>query len=140
MIVGALELCALPDLEIKELHMRVDTGAKTSSLHVDNISEKLVEGVKWVSFNIHPDYHDVDKVVKRKAKVKALRKIKTSNDFSENRYVIDTRISIGDQSWKIELTLTDRSNMSYLMLLGREAMKGRLIVDPEKEYALSKGK
>jgi len=137
MIVGALEFCSLPDLKIKELHMRVDTGAKTSSLHVDNICELVIDREKWVSFYIHPDYHDVETVVKRQSKVKAIRKIKTSNDVSENRYVIDTQIEIGGQSWNIELTLTDRSNMSYLMLLGREAMKGRLIVDPEKEYVLA---
>ncbi|WP_444993929.1 ATP-dependent zinc protease family protein [Aliikangiella sp. IMCC44359] len=137
MTVGALEFCSLPDLKIKDLHMRVDTGAKTSSLHVDNIKEQIKDGAKWVSFDIHPDYHDVDKIVRREAKVKAERKIKTSNEVSENRYVINTRICLKDQSWNIELTLTDRSNMSYLMLLGRQAMVGRIMVDPEHEYILS---
>lgn len=139
MMVGALEYCSLPDLEIQSLHMRVDTGAKTSSLHVDNINEFCKAGLQWVSFDIHPDYHDVERVVRREAKVKAVRSIKTSNEVSEKRYVIDTQIVIQKETWTIELTLTDRSNMSYLMLLGREAMSGKLIVDPELEYLLGSG-
>lgn len=134
--VGGLELCCLPELEITDLHMRVDTGAKTSSLHVDNTQEFVKDNEQWVSFDIHPDYHDVEKVVRREAKIKAIRSIKSSNEVSEKRYVINTLITIQDLSWSIELNLTDRSNMSYLMLLGRQAMAGRIIVDPELSYAL----
>jgi hypothetical protein len=134
--VGALELCSLPDFEISKLHMRVDTGAKTSSLHVDNIQKFSKNKEKWVSFDIHPDFHNVDAVVRREAKIKSVRGVKMSNEAKEKRYVIDTTIKISDQTWTIELNLTDRSNMTYLMLLGREAMAGRLIVDPEKEYIL----
>jgi len=135
-IVGALEMCSLPELQISDLHMRVDTGAKTSSLHVDNTKEFFKDNQRWVSFDIHPDYHDVDKVVRREAKIKAIRSIKSSNDVSEKRYVINTLITLQGRSWPIELNLTDRSNMSYLMLLGRQAMVGRIIVDPEQKYAL----
>ena len=59
-IVGALEICDLPKLEISQLHIRVDTGAKTSSLHVDNIEEFTKDGETWVNFDIHPNIHDVD--------------------------------------------------------------------------------
>ncbi len=135
-MVGITELCDLPELEISGLHVRVDTGAKTSSLHVDNLQEFDKNKELWVSFDIHPDYHNVDKIVRREAKVKAIRSIKSSNAIKEHRYVIDTQITLGDDSWTIELTLTDRSGMTYLMLLGREAMQGRLIVDPELEYVL----
>jgi len=135
--VGALEFCSLPDLEIKNLHMRVDTGAKTSSLHVDNIQEFDRKGKRWVSFDIHPDYHHVEEVVRREAKVKSMRTIKMANEVSEKRYVIDTRIILKNHEWPIELNLTDRSNMTYLMLLGREAMAGRVIVDPGEEYLLA---
>ncbi|WP_144393126.1 ATP-dependent zinc protease family protein [Pleionea sediminis] len=134
--VGITELCDLPELEIVDLHVRVDTGAKTSSLHVDNLQEFEKADQLWISFDIHPDYHNVEKIVRRKAKVKAIRSIKSSNAIKENRYVIDTIIKMGDNEWSIELTLTDRSGMTYMMLLGREAMQGRLIVDPECEYVL----
>jgi hypothetical protein len=139
-IAGITELCDLPELEISDLHVRVDTGAKTSSLHVDNLQEFERDGRLWVSFDIHPDYHNVDFIVRREAPVKDIRTIKSSNAIKENRYVIDTLIDMGHSQWIIELTLTDRSGMTYMMLLGREAMAGRLLVDPEKEYLLTEEK
>lgn len=137
-IVGALELCDLPSLLIQDLHVRVDTGAATSSLHVDNIEEFERHGECWVRFDIHPDIHDVDKIVKREAKVEAIKKIKSSSATLQRRYVIATTLKMSDIEWPIQLTLSDRSEMTYLMLLGREAMSGKIIVDPEKEYLLRK--
>lgn len=137
MLVGALELCDLPELEITNLTVRIDTGAATSSLHVDNIERFKRNNQSWIRFDIHPDYHNVDTIVRREAPVKEKRKIKSSNATKQRRVVIDTEITMGGQTWEIELTLTDRSGMSYLMLLGRQAMNGRLIVDPEHEYLLS---
>jgi hypothetical protein len=138
-LVGALELCNLPQLKLNSIETRVDTGATTSSLHVDNIVEfKKEKGKeKWVRFDIHPDTHDVSQVVQREAKVKSVRKVKSSNATHQRRLVIETDILIAGMRWCIELTLTDRSEMKYLMLLGREAMSGRLIVDPEHEFLLS---
>ena len=138
MVVGALEQCDLPELQIRALSMRVDTGAKTSSLHVDNISASERDGETWVSFDIHPDIHNVERVVRRSALAKQQRTIKSSNASKEERYVIDTTICLGDRTWSIELTLTNRSSMSYLMLLGREAMMSKLLVDPSEEYLLGK--
>ena len=139
-LVGALELSNLPQLKLNSIETRVDTGATTSSLHVDNIVEfKKEKGKeKWVRFDIHPDTHDVSQVVQREAKVKSVRKVKSSNATHQRRLVIETDILIAGMRWCIELTLTDRSEMKYLMLLGREAMSGRLIVDPEHEFLLSK--
>ena len=102
--VGNLEQCDLPELGIKGLHVRVDTGATTSSLHVDNIEEIDVGEDTWIKFDIHPDIHDVKKLIRCEAKVAG----------------------------------QDRSEMTYLMLFGREAMAGRFIVDPELEYLLNK--
>ena len=140
-LVGALELCDLPQLELNKIETRVDTGATTSSLHVDNIVEfkrqKEEHKEKWVRFDIHPDTHDVNQVVQREAKVKSVRRVKSSNATHQRRLVIETDILIAGMQWCIELTLTDRSEMKYLMLLGREAMSGRLIVDPEHEFLLS---
>jgi hypothetical protein len=135
-IVGAIEECDLPELHISALNVRVDTGAQTSSLHVDNIETDERDNELWVSFDIHPDTHEVARVVRRTAKVKEMRAIKSSNASKEKRFVIETTISMGTQSWPIEVTLTDRSSMSYLMLLGREAMKDRFLVNPSKEYLL----
>lgn len=135
-IVGALEKCELPELGIVDLHVRVDTGAATSSLHVDNIEEQMRGGELWITFDIHPDYHDVVKVIRCSALVLSQRKVKSSTANLQRRYVIKTPIKLGNALWDIQLTLTDRSAMTYLMLLGREAICGKFIVDPEIEYAL----
>lgn len=136
-LVGALELCNLPQLAIEKMNVRVDTGAATSSLHVDNLKEFDRNGEIWVSFDIHPDIHDVAQIVRSEAKVEDIRKVKSSTATKERRYVIQTQIVLADMQWTIQLTLTDRSSMTYLMLLGREAMAGRLIVDPSSEYLSS---
>ncbi|RRJ85405.1 ATP-dependent zinc protease [Aestuariirhabdus litorea] len=136
MLVGAIEQCDLPEFEINGLHVRIDTGAQTSSLHVDNIEEFEQAGESWVRFDIHPDIHKVESIVRREARVVALRKVISSNGTFQKRYLIDTRLCMGGEEWLIELTLTDRSGMSYLMLLGRQAMGDHMIVDPSREYLL----
>lgn len=136
-LVGALEKCNLPALGIHAMQIRVDTGAATSSLHVDNLEEFTKADEQWVRFDIHPDVHDVKSVVTREAKVVSKKRVKSSTATLERRFVIRTQIEISEQTWDINLTLTDRSEMSYLMLLGREAMQGRLIVDPEHEFLVS---
>lgn len=135
-VVGVLELCNLPELSIADLNIRVDTGAATSSLHVDNIEEFKKNGKTWVSFDIHPDIHDVNEIERREVKVQAMRKVKSSTATEERRYFIETPIEMAGMKWDIQITLTDRSEMTYLMLLGREAMKGKFVVDPACEYLL----
>ncbi len=136
--IGRLESITLPELGIDNLEVRVDTGAKTSSLHVDNIKKSVVEGIHQVTFDIHPDAHNVDRIVTCTAPISDIRKIKSSNGTSEERYVIETTIVLGVESWAIEITLTDRSDMSYLMLFGREAIGTRFLIDPSKVFLGSK--
>ena len=137
-IIGRLESITLPELGIDNLEVRVDTGAKTSSLHVDNIKKFVVDGVHQVTFDIHPDAHNVDRVVSCTAPISDMRKVKSSNGTSEERYVIETTVVLGSESWAIEITLTDRSDMSYLMLFGREAIGTKFLIDPSKVFLGSK--
>ncbi|MDO7083899.1 RimK/LysX family protein [Pseudocolwellia sp. AS88] len=137
-VIGRLESIGLPELGIDALQVRVDTGAKTSSLHVDNIKKTLIDGVHSVTFDIHPDSHNVDRIVSCTAPISDIRKIKSSNGTAEQRYVIETPVTLGSESWSIEITLTDRSDMSYLMLFGREAIGKRFLVDPSKVFVGSK--
>lgn len=133
-IIGRLESIALPDLAIGDLQVRVDTGAKTSSLHVDNIQKVVKKGKPFVKFDIHPDVHNVDVVVSCIAPICDIRKVKSSNGEAEQRYVIKTLCELGDEQWMIEISLTDRSDMNYLMLFGREAIGKRFLVDPSKVF------
>lgn len=137
LLVGSLENCDLPDLGISAMPVRVDTGATTSSLHVDNIEEFEKDGKNWVRFDIHPDIHNVEKIVTTTARLSSKKTVKSSTADKERRAVIKTSFRLGGETWKIKLTLTNRSSMSYLMLLGREAMKDRIIVDPSFEFIAS---
>lgn len=137
MIIGNLEVCDLPELNIHQMQVRIDTGAKTSSLHVDNLQPYEQDGQTWVRFDLHPDIHNVDSIVACNWPVADVRRIKSSNGSTEKRYVISILFSLGGQQWPIEITLTDRSDMSYLMLFGREGMGDRVLVDPSREFLVS---
>ena len=139
MIIGHIENIDLPDLGIYQLTVRVDSGAQTSSLHVDNILRTSMDGKPAVAFDIHPEIHNVDKVVRCQAVLVDVRKIKSSNGVAEQRYVIKTVARLSDFSWPIEITLTDRSDMTYLMLLGRQAMADHFYIDPSQAFAASEG-
>lgn len=136
-IIGCLETIALPELAITDLQVRVDTGAKTSSLHVDNIVKFKKKGKVMVKFDLHPDVHNVDNIVSCEAPIHDIRRVKSSNGTSEQRYVISTLVQLGSIHWPIEITLTDRSDMSYLMLFGREAIGDKFLVDPSKVFVNS---
>jgi hypothetical protein len=136
-IIGRLETIALPDLAITDLQVRVDTGAKTSSLHVDNITKFSRKGKVMVKFDLHPDVHNVERMISCEAPIHDIRRVKSSNGTSEQRYVIATPVQLGSELWNIEITLTDRSDMSYLMLFGREAIGDKFLVDPSKVFVSS---
>jgi len=136
-IIGHVESIDLPDLGITQMTVRVDTGAQTSSLHVDNIQRTKLDKKPAVSFDIHPEIHNVEKTVRCTAILHDIRKVKSSNGMSEQRYVIKTPAILGNHKWHIEITLTDRSDMTYLMLLGRQAMGDHFYIDPANGFVAS---
>lgn len=136
-VIGHVENIDLPELGIKQLTVRVDTGAQTSSLHVDNIKTTHMDTKPAVSFDIHPEIHNVEKTVRCTALLHDIRKVKSSNGISEQRYVIKTPAILGDHTWDIEITLTDRSDMTYLMLLGRQALNSHFYIDAANAFVAS---
>jgi hypothetical protein len=137
-LVGARETIDLPELGLFGITTRIDTGAQTSSLHVDQISENKETGM--LDFEFHPDSHDVNKTIKCSTKIVAKKRIKSSNGEKERRFIINTLAVMGSLKWSIRLSLTDRSSMTHLMLLGRQAMQGEMLVDPEFSYLASHAK
>ncbi|WP_295337572.1 30S ribosomal protein S6--L-glutamate ligase [Flavobacterium sp.] len=135
-ILGSEEWCSFPELGIPAIKARVDSGAKTSALHAINIAPFLKEGESWVKFDINPIQNNLKTVIHCEAKLIDKRIVKSSSGFREQRYVIQTQLKIGDDVWTIEMTLTNRDSMGFRMLLGREAMSGRILVDPEQKYLL----
>lgn len=131
-LVGARETIDLPELGLFGIVTRIDTGAKTTALHVDHICENKDTGI--LNFEFHPVSHNVKKTIKCSAKIVEKKSIKSSNGDIERRFIIKTTAVMGELEWTIRLSLTDRSSMNHLMLLGRQAMKGYIIVDPEFNY------
>jgi len=135
-ILGSEEWCALPKLGIPTIKARVDSGAKTSALHAINIAPFKKDGQNWVKFDINPIQNNVKTIIHCEAPLVDKRIVKSSSGFREQRFVIQTNLEIGNGNWLIEMTLTNRDSMGFRMLLGREAMSGRVLVDPEQQYLL----
>ncbi|EKA5636118.1 ATP-dependent zinc protease [Vibrio navarrensis] len=137
LIIGNTEAVCLPELGITHLETRIDTGAQTSSLHVDNLLCLRKKGRKYVEFDLHPDVYHLEKIVRCSAPLKACRKVKSSNGTFEHRCVIETLLRMGDQEWPIEITLSNRQDMTYMMLLGRQGMSDKVLVDPSQSHILA---
>lgn len=135
-ILGSEEWCSFPELGIPAIKARVDSGAKTSALHAINIAPFVKNDTNWVKFDINPIQNNVRTIIHCEAPLIDKRIVKSSSGFREQRYVIQTTLKLGNETWNIEMTLTNRDSMGFRMLLGREAMMGRVIVDPEKQYLL----
>jgi ribosomal protein S6--L-glutamate ligase len=136
LILGSEEWCSFPDLNIPIIKARVDSGAKTSALHAVNIAPFVRDNENWVKFDINPIQNNTKAVKHCEAKLIDKRVVKSSSGYREQRFVIQTELKIGEATWKIEMTLTNRDSMGFRMLLGREAMSGRVLVDPEQKYLL----
>lgn len=124
---------ALPDLGVAAIKAKVDTGARTSALHAfdTRIEER---DRRWVRFWVHPIQCDDDLVVEAAAPLVDQRVVRSSNGQLEDRPVIVTTTELAGQRLSIELTLTRRDEMGFRMLLGREAVRERFVVDPGRSY------
>nr|WP_321460937.1 30S ribosomal protein S6--L-glutamate ligase [uncultured Cohaesibacter sp.] len=132
--LGWEEWVALPDLGLPALKVKVDTGARTSSLHAAVVEPFGSEKNPQVRFLLHPDPDNPSLEIICSAPVKDRRNVTSSNGETELRYVIETTICIGERHWPIEVTLANRENMAYRMLLGRTAITDNMIVDPNGSF------
>lgn len=138
MTVGWREWVALPALGIPALKAKVDTGARTSALHAYMVESFTEGGKERVRFGIRPLRKRVDLNLICEADVYDRRVVSDSGGHREERYIIRTPLYIGGWQWDMELSLTNRDTMLFRMLLGRTAMTGRLLVDPQRSYCTGK--
>ncbi|MEE9447298.1 MAG: ATP-dependent zinc protease [Arenicellales bacterium] len=136
--IGWREWAALPELNIRRIKFKTDTGAKTSSLHAINIEHFERDSQPWVRFDTQLKKHTAFKTLACEARLIELRKVTNSGGETQNRPVIETVIVLGSISWKIQLTLADRTDMRFAMLLGRRAMQDHLLVDSARSHLLGK--
>ncbi len=128
----------LPELGIRQIKMKMDTGARTSCLHTFHIEEFENQGQPWLRFKVHPIQGDDDTVVECEAPVHDVRTVTDSGGHREKRFVIVTQLSLGGETWPVEMTLTNRDTMKFRMLVGRTAMNKRLVINPSLSFAFGK--
>ena len=138
-IIGWKEWFSLDCIALPAIKGKIDTGAKTSALHAFNIETFYIEDVEYVRFDIHPLQKNKRLVRSCISRVIDRRMVSDSSGKKEKRIVIKSDLKIGDKKIRIELTLTNRDNMSFRMLLGREAiMQAKMIVDISKSFVQGK--
>lgn len=132
--IGWREWLVLPDLGIPAIKAKIDTGAKTSALHAFFIEPFEENGRKKVRFRLHPLQRRTDIELTCVADIIDQRIVCDSGGHREVRYVIRSKIVVGDTEIEAEITLTDRDTMQFRMLLGRTALTNNFLVDSELSY------
>lgn len=132
--IGWREWIMFPDWDYFTIKVKVDTGARTSSLHVVNLKYFEREAKRWVTFEIYPWQKSKEDKIKVSAPVKFFKNVKSSSGCMEKRPVIMAKLKISDKIIETELNLSNRSTMGFRMLLGRAAIKKEFIVLPGRSY------
>ncbi|MCI5227034.1 MAG: ATP-dependent zinc protease [Candidatus Electrothrix sp. AX2] len=133
-VIGWREWVKLPTLGIDKIKVKVDSGARSSSIQAVNLKIFDRDGEQWVRFKIHPIQRSIKDTVETEAKILEFRSVKSSNGVAKIRPVILADVELLGQVWQVELTLASRDNMGFRMLLGREAFRDRFLVDGGKSY------
>ncbi|HLR31668.1 MAG TPA: RimK/LysX family protein [Fodinibius sp.] len=137
-VIGRLEPVDFPEWELFDIDAKIDTGAYTSSLHCHHIESFDQYGRPYVCFNLLDPSHDIydDKLFK--LPIHSTKTIKSSNGTTEKRIIVKTAIRILGQELRAELSLTNRSEMRYPVLIGRKLISGHFLVDASKKYLTKK--
>lgn len=132
--IGWREWVSFPEWKVNFIKVKVDTGARTSSLHVSKTVYFEKDSQKWIRFTVHPWQESSKDSVILEAPLVAYKEVKSSSGYLEERPVVRTRISVAGQTIEADITLTNRSQMGFRMLLGREAIRRKFIVIPGLSY------
>lgn len=137
-VVGWSEYVALPDWGIDRLRAKVDTGARSSALHVENIEE--IRG-GWVKFDVVLHRAKRDRRVHIRARVTRRSRVRSSSGHQDHRYFVETTLRLGPVEKRIEVSLVDRAQMIHRMLLGRSALTGGpFLIDVDHRMRLDRGR
>ncbi|MDA0747381.1 MAG: RimK/LysX family protein [bacterium] len=137
-IIGWREWLSLPTLGISEVKAKIDTGARSSALYAFNVKRFRRDDEQMVRFSVHPYQRDGRTTVVSEAVLLEDRIIRSSTGHEEVRPVIRTTVKILEREWEIELTLANRDDMGFRMLLGREAIRGRFLIDTGRSFRAGK--
>lgn len=137
-MIGWREWVSLAGLLAQPLKTKIDTGARTSTVHAFEIRPFSERGTPHVEFTLHPLQRQRLPQVRCVAPIHDERIVTSSSGHQDRRFVILVEVTLGETHWPIELTLADRDQMGFRMLLGREALRGRFVVDPARSWLLSR--
>jgi hypothetical protein len=135
-VVGYIESVDLPKMELFELDAKIDTGADSCSIHCDDIK---IEG-KEVTFLLHDEVHEAYHGKKITLPIHKIKKVKSSNGKSEERVFIKSSLKLGCKTYDAEISLTNRENMKYPMLIGRRFLSHHYLIDVSHKYITKKDK
>ena len=135
-LIGWKEKAALPDLGVARLDAKIDTGAKSSAIHAVQPRPISHDGAECIEFFITLQTQERETRILCVAPLIDTRVIRSSNGEDQERFVVSSRLSLGDRTFPIELTLADRSAMEFQLLIGRAALANNFIVDPAQSYLL----
>lgn len=133
-VAGWREWVSLPDVGVPWIKAKLDTGARTSSIHAYDIDRFDRDGLPWVRFEIHPWQRSQRGSIAAELPVTDERVVRSSTGHEESRVVVAATIVLCSREVEAELTLTNRDEMGFRMLVGREALRGVALVDSERSY------
>ncbi len=136
-LLGWRELVSLPNLNIDCIKAKIDTGARSSAIHAYYIQQYQNQGETMIHFQLYPDQSNTQHMIEAEAKLLEMRAVRNSGGVSQLRPVIETVVKLGNKTWWIELTLTNRDVMGFRMLLGRQALRNQFLIDPGKSFLQS---
>lgn len=132
-VIGWRELIGLPELGISQMAAKIDTGARTSALHAEDQELFDRNGERWVRFKAPKIKGQPARLIEAPLKVE--RSIKNTSGIPESRFVIRALLMLGRHRWHIDVSLADREAMTFDLIIGRTALKGRtILVDPVRSY------
>jgi len=131
---GWREWVALPELGVDWIKAKIDTGARTSSLHAFDVTEFTRDGEEWVRFAVHPWQESREDAVVHECRVHDRRAVRSSSGHAEERLVVRLRLRLVGQEVTGEVTLTNRDEMGFRMLIGREVLRQGFVVDPARSF------
>ena len=137
-MLGWREWVALPEFGIAQIKAKIDTGARSSALHAETLEPYRKGGENWLMFTVQPKQKQGDLLIECHAPIKDRRLVSDSGGHKQRRYVIETQLLFGQHLIQAEITLTNRDSMRFRMLLGRTAMNGHFIIDPNGSYLQGK--
>lgn len=137
-VLGWREWAALPLLNIPVIKAKIDTGARTSSLHAPSVERLRINGADWVRFVVHPIQKNKTESVICECPLMDIRSISDSGGHRDRRFIISTVLRLGSVEREIEISLANRKTMTFRMLVGRTALGRHFTVDPVRSFLLTK--